>query len=111
MHTKLATFLLLALTALPLAADAGEWTLEDMVRRNADGEPVYVPKPVPDALHNPYPETLERGFQERARFTIRDQSSDGVTGANTYFENEKRCYGYIMAQILGGHADKALRNL
>ncbi len=99
-----------AVPACCLPAAKAEWTLNDMVREGPEGKAVYRAKPVPEALRNPWPAEWERGFQERARHVIAGQASERSRG-NTYFENEKRYYGYLMAHVLGGKPEAGLKGL
>lgn len=103
-----------ALAALILgaaAASAAEWGLGQMVGQDAKGRPVYRAKPIEDRFRNPWPEDYEAEFQERARLIIASQSRISANAGNTYFENEKRTYGYLMAQALGGRGMDAVRDL
>lgn len=89
------------------AAGAERWTLENMVSRDGQGRPVYHSRPVAEKFRNPVSADDERSFQERARHVIALQAAAKVSAGNTYFENEKRTYGYLMAQALAGNADAA----
>ena len=88
-------------------ARAAERTLSDVVREDG-GRFVVTPRPVDAALRNPWPRELEEEFAARADFILRAQSRKPMGGANTYFENEKRGYGILMAQALAGLARTAL---
>ena len=92
-------------------ATAAEWGLPQMVERDAEGRPVYRAKPVAERFGNPWPEEYEREFQERARHIIASQSKLRVPAGNTYFENEKRTYGYLMAQAIGTRGMAAVTDL
>jgi len=87
------------------------WRLSDMLGRDSKGRTVYRPKPMPERFRNPYSAENEAAFQKRARYVIGEQSKQRVNAGNTYFENEKRTYGYLMAHVLGGNAEQALRGL
>ncbi|MDX1926852.1 MAG: hypothetical protein SFV81_10050 [Pirellulaceae bacterium] len=87
-----------------------QWDLSKMVTISG-GEVIYHPKPVPAELLNPWPAELEREFQQRAHAVIAAQSRDTKPSVNTYFENEKRSYGFLMAHVLGGNREVALKHL
>ncbi len=95
-----------AVVVLPLAR-AADRKLADVVREE-DGRLVVTPWPAGAALRNPWPRELEDEFRLRADFILREQCRKPMSGANTYFENEKRGYGILMAQALGGLATTAL---
>lgn len=98
---------------LPLStvsADSPKWALEQMVTLESK-QPIYHGKPVPAELINPWPAELEAEFQARARSILEAQVSDGMPRGNTYFENEKRTYGYLMAHALAGDSEAALEKL
>jgi len=72
-------------------------------------EPVPAP---PDAWMRPggpWPAAAERGVAERARLVI--ERSRRTRYGNTFFENEKRAYGWAMLSLLGGFEEPALRFL
>ncbi len=87
-----------------------DWTLAEMVGRDAQGRPTYSHRPLPAEFKNPISDADEQSFQERARAVIAAQGKLKVAAGNTYFENEKRTYGYLMAQVLAGNPD-AVKNL
>lgn len=87
-----------------------DWKLEDMVTK-VDGRPKYHAKPVDEKLRNPWPDELEAEFQQRAHHIISTQTREVKAGVNTYFENEKRTYGYLMAHVLGRNDETALKYL
>lgn len=87
-----------------------QWDLSKMVTQSA-GRTIYRAKPVPEELVNPWPKELEVEFQQRAHRVVTAQTSDIRAGVNTYFENEKRTYGYLMAHVLGGNTETALKHL
>lgn len=92
------------------SAQSAEWTLSQMV--TVDGnQPTYHGKSVPDDLINPWPAELEAEFQARARSILEAQTSDGMPRGNTFFENEKRTYGYLMAHALAGESEAAMEKL
>ena len=84
-----------------------EWDYSKMVTGEGEGTR-YNALPVPSELINPWPDALEAEFQKRAHAIITNQCETIKAGVNTYFENEKRTYGYLMAHILGGNLDKPL---
>ena len=79
-------FSFLALSLAGILPLAGDWTLDQMV--TSDGATIYHGLPVPENLRN-----------------------DNKPQANTYFENEKRTYGFLMAHILAGKREEALKVL
>lgn len=103
------TFCFIPLILLTLSARA-QWDLSKMVS-NHNGQTVYHSKPVPADLLNPWPQALEKQFQQRAHHIITSQRRDIKAHNNTYFENEKRTYGYLMAHILGGNVQAGLKLL
>src|SRR6056297_188624 len=76
---------------------AADWTLDEMVT-NRNGQRVFSARPVDVELQNPWPPALEAEFQRRADRIISLQTERVKGGVNPYFENEKRTYGYLMAQ-------------
>jgi hypothetical protein len=101
--------LICGIAVLPCAR-AAERRLADVVREEG-GRLLVTPWPVDEALRNPWPRELEEEFRARGDAILRAQSEKPMTGASTYFENEKRAYGLLMAQVLGGHAKTALAAL
>lgn len=81
------------------------------VRTDQAGRPAVTPASVPDALRNSWPAELEREFQTRADAILRAQAAGKMPGGNTYFENEKRSYGLLMAHALAGNRREALKHL
>jgi hypothetical protein len=77
----------------------------------ADGRVTYNARPIAKEFLNPWPAKLEVEFQRRAARIIAAQTRDVKAGVNTYFENEKRTYGYLMARVLGGDSETALKYL
>lgn len=88
----------------------GDWKLDQMVDRDSAGQPIYRARPIDERFRNPISEADERAFQERARHVIASQAQRKISAGNTYFENEKRTYGYLMAQVLAGN-ERAVRDL
>ena len=88
-----------------------EWKLEDMVSKSDGDKPVYRHRPIAEEFLNPVSEKDEAAFQERARLIISKQSGLSVPAGNTYFENEKRTYGLLMAQALGKRGMDAVTDL
>ena len=87
-----------------------QWDLSKMVT-HSKGRTIYNAKELPADLANRWPEKLETEFQRRAHDVITAQTKDIKAGVNTYFENEKRTYGFLMAHVLGGNAETALKHL
>lgn len=87
-----------------------QWDLSKMVTRTSRGA-VFHAQPVPSKLINAWPPALEAEFQKRAERVIAAQARDIKGGVNTYFENEKRSYGFLMAHVLGGRHEQALKDL
>ncbi len=102
--------ILACLSACLHAWSAAERKLADVVHEEG-GRITVTPWPVDAKLRNPWPAALEEEFRTRGDFILRRQSEKPMTGANTYFENEKRTYGLLMAQVLGGRAQTALAAL
>jgi len=73
--------------------------------------PRFFPRPLAEEFLNPVSEKDEAAFQERARLIISKQSEVAVSARNTYFENEKRSYGYMMAHALGKRGMDAVTDL
>ncbi len=73
-----------------------------------------VSAPAPDDLKNPWPAEWEREFQARAERVLKGmcakEKAAGL-GNRTYFENEKRAYGFLMAHLLAGDKDVAAKEL
>ena len=79
-----------------------EWTLRDMLGADREGRVVYRAQAIDAKFTNPISAEDEQAFQQRARQIIAAQAQIKVPAGNTYFENEKRTYGYLMAQVLAG---------
>ncbi len=75
---------------------------EQRVGRDERGIVVFRPKPIDARFNNPVDPQNEMDFQRRAAAVIAAQAKIKVPAGNTYFENEKRTYGYLMAQVLAG---------
>lgn len=99
-----------AFLSLSVSTAGADWKLSQMVRGSGD-HVTYHARPVDRSLINRWPRPLEAEFQRRAHGIITAQTRDVKAGVNTYFENEKRTYGYLMAHILGGNGDTALAHL
>jgi len=100
----------LALMLLMVSPALCAWDLSKMISYEHE-RPVYHGVPVEDELINAWPEDLEAEFQQRARDILRHQTEATPPGVNTYFENEKRTYGYLMAHVLAGDRPAALEKL
>lgn len=87
-----------------------QWDLSQMVQQVGE-RAVYRSRPVSAELVNEWPAALEDEFQRRAHAVILAQTRDIKGGVNTYFENEKRSYGFLMAHVLGGRGEQALQHL
>jgi hypothetical protein len=103
-------FSLLSVVFVTSAEAQTPWRLEQMVGEDERGQRVFRARPIDNAFRNPWPQSLEAEFQERARFIIDSQSQLDARGS-TYFENEKRWYGTAMAHVLGGRANEGLQRL
>src|SRR5690349_12334219 len=103
-----AIFALVIGPPLSLSVAAAPRGLDALVRTDEAGRLVVTPAPVPEALRNPWPADLEAAFAARADFILRGLTK-AKPGNNTYFENEKRTYGYLMAHVLAGQSDVALK--
>lgn len=63
---------------------------------------------------NPWPEAWEKELQERRSAILRlqcEQQPARKLGGRTYFENEKRAYGYLMAHLEAGDRETAVREI
>ena len=70
--------------------------------------------PVPDELKNPWPAEWEKEFQARGERVLNGMCAKGKAaglGNRTYFESEKRAYGFLMAHMLAGDKDVATTEL
>jgi hypothetical protein len=111
MTKNIATAILCLYLMLATASAEEPWTLEQMIGMGAADQVVFRSKPVEKRFTNPWPAEEEAAFQERARRIIAAQSQRRVAAGNTYFENEKRTYGFLMAQVLGSRGLDAVRDL
>ena len=96
---------MLVMSRSDVAATGADWTLREMLGQDEQGRVVFRGRPMDVKFKNPISDEDERAFQERARHIIAEQAKIKVSAGNTYFENEKRTYGYLMAQILAGNAN------
>ncbi len=73
-----------------------------------------VPVPLPDELKNPWPAEWEKEFQARGEKVLKGmcakEKASGL-GGRTYFENEKRAYGFLMAHAVAGEKETAIKEL
>jgi hypothetical protein len=109
-------YLLFLLIAAPrviaLEPTSSPWQdISQLTGKDAKGEIIYKSVPVAERFQNPWPAETEREFQQRARGIIAAQSQVKANAGNTYFENEKRSYGYLMAQAIGGRGMAAVKDL
>jgi hypothetical protein len=99
------------LLIVPVLA-GGPWQdIAQLTGKDANGEIVFKAVPVAEQFRNPWPAESEREFQQRARGIIAAQMHVKANAGNTYFENEKRSYGYLMAHALGGTGMAAVKDL
>ena len=110
---KYLLFLLIAVPRLvALESTSSPWQdISQLTGKDAKGEILYKSVPVAERFQNPWPAETEREFQQRARGIIAAQSQVKANAGNTYFENEKRSYGYLMAQAIGGRGMAAVKDL
>jgi hypothetical protein len=106
----LAVVVVLSIAEPEVRADE-PWTLEKMVTRNAKGERVFHALPVDERFENPAPQGYEDEFQKRAGRIVDAQDAVKANAGNTYFENEKRSYGYLMAHAIGSKGQTAVDDL
>jgi hypothetical protein len=97
----------LVLVALGVAP-AAPADLSALVRTGEDGLLIVTAAPAPQDLRNPWPAEWEAEFRRRGDFILRSQAAGNPPGGNTYFENEKRSYGFLMAHVLAGQSRRAL---
>ena len=73
-----------------------------------------IPVPVADELKNPWPAEWEKEFQARGQAVLKGicakEKAAGL-GGRTYFENEKRAYGFLMAHAVAGDKEAAIKEL
>jgi hypothetical protein len=109
---KLPPLLVLVPFMISATASAEPWKdLADFTGKNDSGELVFKSPPVEERFRNPWPAAWEREFQQRARGIIAAQMEVKANPGNTYFENEKRSYGYLMAHAIGGRGMAAVKDL
>jgi hypothetical protein len=109
---KFPPLLVLVPSLLSGPASAGAWKdLADFTGKDDTGGLVFKSPPVEERFRNPWPEAWEREFQQRARGIIAAQMGVKANAGNTYFENEKRSYGYLMAHAIGGRGLAAVKDL
>ena len=65
---------------------------------------------LPTAHGREWPADLEKAFKDRCDFVVKNTSRAGRYG-NTFFENEKRAYGWAMLSVLGGYEKEGLKFL
>lgn len=72
------------------------------------------PPPVPEGLKNPWPEAWENEFQARKEKVLKGmcakEKAAGL-GGRTFFESEKRAYGFLLAHAVAGDKDLAIKEL
>ncbi len=79
--------------------------------RGPDGRISVEPAPVERRFQNAdWPKDWEQGFWDRANYVVAQVARDGRYGG-TYFEQEKRSYGWAMLSVLGGFEEPAMRFL
>lgn len=109
---KLPSLLVLVPTLISAPASAEPWKdLADFTGKDDAGERVFKSPPVEERFRNPWPADWEHEFQRRARGIIAAQMEVKANAGNTYFENEKRSYGYLMAHAIGGRGLAAVKDL
>lgn len=73
-----------------------------------------IPVPVPDELKNPWPAEWEKEFLARGERVLKGmcakEKAAGL-GGRTYFESEKRAYGFLLAHAVAGDKETALKEL
>ena len=79
--------------------------------RQGRSDPLVRPIAADEGLRNPWPEDWEKEFRERSERILKAQAAGKMPGSNTYFENEKRSYGMLMAHALAGDRAEALKRL
>lgn len=80
------------------------------VKIDRNGQRTFVPLPMAKELTNAWPQEWEQAFQRRAAHIIDAQTALPAKGT-TYFESEKRLYGFLMAHIMGGDIEHGLKGL
>ncbi len=102
-------FLCLTVVLFAVVVSAGVPDLDRLGEKDRKGRYI-VPKPqVDEKFRNPgWCDEWEDGFRDRADSIIRTTLAMGPVRGNTYFENEKRTYGQLMLQALGGEVEHAM---
>ena len=89
-------------------------TLLSNLAPTEDGSDPIDAAPLAQESRPAWPPDWEREFQARKQRVLKgmclSQKADGL-GNRTYFENEKRAYGFLMAHLLAGDQATALREL
>ena len=99
-----AVVLIVAFSCATPAAD--RWT------KRPDGSIRVTPPPVPAELRSaPWPGAWEEEFWSRANHVIRGTANGSGRYGNTWFENEKRSYGWAMLSVIGGYQEAGIRFL
>ncbi|MCS7180638.1 MAG: hypothetical protein NZ891_04725, partial [bacterium] len=78
--------------------------------KDANGDIRVIPIEVPEELKNKWEKEWEEEFWKRANHVIKKTARSGNFG-NTFFENEKRAYGWAMLSILGGYEKEGIKFL
>ncbi len=102
----------LFLSCLSVQRVGAKALVEGFSRVDSEGRIVPVRVSVDERFRNPgWCEQWEDEFADRADSIIRTALDMGRIGGNTYFENEKRTYGQLMLQIVGGKVEGNLKTL
>mgnify|MGYP003933429727 CR=1 FL=1 len=108
-HKSAYTCLLIAAISISASTQAAQtqdlWFTDDQDRIIATPLPVGK-----EFLNAPWPKQWEEDFRDRADYVIHSTRKSGGYG-NTWFENEKRSYGWAMLSILGGYKEQGLKFL
>jgi hypothetical protein len=95
-------FVVLFSGGIPVLGQERLWHVDDAGRFRVK------PWPIPAELRNQsWTDKHEEDFQTRVDWVIRNTAKNGKYGG-TYFENEKRAYGWAMLSILGGFEEQGL---
>jgi len=89
---------ILTALALLVATNAVARDIDDLRTVADDGAIIVHPLPTDAKFNNPWPEDWEAALRDRFDFILKDQFKHSA-GSNTYFENEKRTYGTLMAHV------------
>ncbi|MFP4052441.1 MAG: hypothetical protein ACLFV7_01090 [Phycisphaerae bacterium] len=92
----------IVIALLVSAVMAGAAEPRKITRTDKDGRTIAIPTAMDEDLKNPLPTELENGFQDRANRVLKKTMQLNIGRVNTYFENEKRTYGHLMMQAMGG---------